>query len=112
MDRIRSAGSRIWGAYADSRPDQRAGLARLEPAKQARALGPDARSVLRPLVHSDPCGCRWVGVCLDSMLLAEQELRSGQLVAVLPETAMRARGHGLLALRSKAGTGKLSAFED
>lgn len=53
-----------------------------------------------------------LGVCLDSMLLAEQELRNGELVVVLPETAMRVRGHGLLALRSKSGAEKLGAFQD
>lgn len=51
-----------------------------------------------------------LGVCLDSMLLAEQELRSGQLVVVLPETAMRARGHGLAFLRTRGGTRKIEEF--
>jgi LysR family glycine cleavage system transcriptional activator len=53
-----------------------------------------------------------LGVCLDSMLLAEQELRSGQLVLVLPETAMTARGHGFATLRSKNGTRKVSDFRE
>ncbi|MCZ0961102.1 LysR substrate-binding domain-containing protein [Paracoccus benzoatiresistens] len=53
-----------------------------------------------------------LGVCLDSMLLAEQELRSGELVVVLPETAMRVHGHGLLALRTKSGTGMVGLFEN
>ena len=33
-----------------------------------------------------------LGICLDSMLLAEQELRSGSLVVLFPETAMTVRG--------------------
>jgi LysR family glycine cleavage system transcriptional activator len=53
-----------------------------------------------------------LGVCLDSMLLAEQELRSGSLVIVLPQTAMTARGHGFLTLRSKAGTRKVALFRE
>ena len=53
-----------------------------------------------------------LGVCLDSMLLAEQELRSGALIRVLPETAMRVRGHGFLTLRSKIATRKVAAFRD
>lgn len=51
-----------------------------------------------------------LGVCLDSMLLAEQELRAGTLVVVLPETAMKARGHGFLTLRSRADAMKVVAF--
>ena len=51
-----------------------------------------------------------LGVCLDSMLLAEQELRSGQLVVVLPETAMSARGHAFLALRSKSDAPRVADF--
>lgn len=51
-----------------------------------------------------------LGVCLDSMLLAEQELRSGQLVVVLPETAMAVRGHGFITLRSKSTTPKVADF--
>ncbi len=53
-----------------------------------------------------------LGICLDSMLLAEQELRAGELVILFPETAMRARGHGFLALRSKLDTPKLAAFRE
>ena len=53
-----------------------------------------------------------LGVCLDSMLLAEQELRSGQLVAVLPETAMTARGHAFITLRSKSATHKVTDFRE
>lgn len=51
-----------------------------------------------------------LGICLDSMLMAEQELRSGILVVVLPQTAMRSRGHGFVTLRSKAGTPGVTAF--
>jgi LysR family glycine cleavage system transcriptional activator len=53
-----------------------------------------------------------LGVCLDSMLLAEQELRSGQLVVVLPETAMTARGHGFATLRSKSDARKVVDFRE
>ena len=53
-----------------------------------------------------------LGVCLDSMLLAEQELRSGQLVVVLPETAMTARGHAFITLRSKSATRKVTDFRE
>lgn len=53
-----------------------------------------------------------LGVCLDSMLLAEQELRRGDLVVVLAETAMKARGHGFVTLRSKADTRRVTEFRD
>ena len=52
-----------------------------------------------------------LGVCLDSMLLAEQELRAG-LVVVLPETAMTVRGHAFLTLRSKADSLQVVAFRE
>lgn len=51
-----------------------------------------------------------LGICLDSMLLAEEELRSGRLIVVLPETAMTARGHGFTILRSKSETLKVANF--
>ena len=51
-----------------------------------------------------------LGVCLDSMLLAEEELRSGRLVVVLPETAMTARGHGFTTLRSRSEGPKVATF--
>lgn len=51
-----------------------------------------------------------LGVCLDSMLLAEQEIRGGQLVVVLPETAMTARGHAFLTLRSKNASAGVGDF--
>lgn len=53
-----------------------------------------------------------LGVCLDSMLLAEQELRSGQLVVVVPETAMSARGHGFTTPRSKSDAPKVANFRE
>ena len=53
-----------------------------------------------------------LGVCLDSMLLAEQELRAGSLVVVLRETAMKVRGHGFTTLRSKTGSPKVVAFRE
>ena len=51
-----------------------------------------------------------LGVCLDNMLLAEQELRSGQLVIVLPGTAMTARGYAFLTLRSKNVVARVADF--
>ena len=51
-----------------------------------------------------------IGICLDSMLLAEQELRSGKLIVLFPETAMVVRGHGFVTLRSKADTQKVMQF--
>ena len=51
-----------------------------------------------------------LGICLDSMLLAEQELRGGRLVVLFPETAMTVRGHGFVTLRSKADTPKVREF--
>ena len=53
-----------------------------------------------------------LGVCLDSMLLAEQELRAGTLVVVLRETAMKVRGQGFTTLRSKADSLKVVAFRE
>jgi len=53
-----------------------------------------------------------LGVCLDSMLLAEQELREGRLVVALPETAMKVRGHGFVTLRSKADARKVVEFRE
>jgi LysR family glycine cleavage system transcriptional activator len=51
-----------------------------------------------------------LGICLDSMLLAEQELRSGKLIVIFPETAMTVRGHGFVTLRSKSQTPKVMDF--
>ena len=51
-----------------------------------------------------------LGICLDSMLLAEQELRSGALIVIFPETAMTVRGHGCVTLRSKADASKVIQF--
>lgn len=51
-----------------------------------------------------------LGVCLDSMLLAEQELRAGSLVVVLPETAQSIRGHAMVVLRSRIHAEKIEAF--
>lgn len=51
-----------------------------------------------------------LGVCLDSMLLAEQELASGRLMVLFPETAMTAPGHGFLTLRARASGPNVVAF--
>jgi LysR family glycine cleavage system transcriptional activator len=51
-----------------------------------------------------------LGICLDSMLLAEQEFRSGSLIVLFPETVMTVRGHGFVTLRSKADTPKVMGF--
>jgi hypothetical protein len=44
------------------------------------------------------------------MLLAEQELRDGRLVVLIPETAMTAPGHGFLTLRSKSSSPNVMAL--
>jgi LysR family glycine cleavage system transcriptional activator len=51
-----------------------------------------------------------LGICLDTMLLAEQELRSGSLIVLFPETAMTVRGHGFVTLRSKADAPRVMGF--
>jgi LysR family glycine cleavage system transcriptional activator len=51
-----------------------------------------------------------LGICLDSMLLAEQKLLSGELIVLFPETAMKARGHGFVTLCSKVDTPKVMEF--
>ncbi len=51
-----------------------------------------------------------LGICLDSLLLAEQELKTGKLVVVLPETAMSVAGHGFVTLRSRADVPKIADF--
>ena len=53
-----------------------------------------------------------LGVCLDSMLLAERELLSGKLVVPFPDDPMRARGHGLVTLKSSADLPKIQAFRE
>ena len=53
-----------------------------------------------------------LGICLDSMLLAEQELRKGKLIVLFPETAMNVRGHGFVTLRSKSDMPKVMDFRN
>lgn len=51
-----------------------------------------------------------MGVCLDSLLLARQELQSGQLVVPFPTRGLRAQGHGFVTLKSTADLPKIRLF--
>jgi LysR family transcriptional regulator, glycine cleavage system transcriptional activator len=54
-----------------------------------------------------------LGICLDSMLLAQQEILSGRLVMPFGASkAFKVQGHSLLVLKSKADQPKLRAFRD
>jgi len=53
-----------------------------------------------------------LGVCLDSILLAERELLSGRLVVPFPTAGMKAQGHGLVTLKSTADLPKIRAFRE
>lgn len=53
-----------------------------------------------------------LGVCLDSLLLAERELLSGRLVVPFTTEGMKARGHGLAMLKSAADLPKVQAFRE
>lgn len=53
-----------------------------------------------------------MGVCLDSLLLARQELQSGQLVVPFPTHGLRAQGHGFVTLKSTAALPKIQLFRD
>ncbi|MBP2315422.1 transcriptional regulator GcvA [Azospirillum soli] len=53
-----------------------------------------------------------LGVCLDSVLLAERELLAGKLVAPFPRDSMKAQGHGLVTLKSTADLPKIRAFRE
>ncbi len=53
-----------------------------------------------------------LGVCLDSLLLAEQELRTGKLVVPLAGDVMTVQGHGFVTLRSKADLPDVRSFRE
>jgi len=53
-----------------------------------------------------------LGVCLDSLLLARQELRSGKLIVPFPTEGMKAQGHGLVTLKSTADLPKIRIFRE
>lgn len=54
-----------------------------------------------------------LGVCLDSMLLAQQEISSGRLIMPFgPGKTLKVQGHSLLVLKSKAELPKVRAFRD
>ncbi|HYH20384.1 MAG TPA: transcriptional regulator GcvA [Azospirillum sp.] len=53
-----------------------------------------------------------LGVCLDSVLLAERELLSGKLVVPFPTEGMKAQGHGLVTLKSTTDLPKIRAFRE
>lgn len=53
-----------------------------------------------------------MGVCLDSLLLARQELQAGKLVVPFPTHGMKAQGHGFVTLKSTSSLPKIRAFRD
>ena len=53
-----------------------------------------------------------LGVCLDSLLLAEQELRTGKLVIPFAGDVMTVQGHGFFTLRSKTDLPKIRSFRE
>lgn len=53
-----------------------------------------------------------LGVCIDSLLLAQQELRTGKLVVPFPVEGMKAQGHAFVTSKSKADLPKIRIFRD
>ncbi len=53
-----------------------------------------------------------LGVCLDSLLLAEQELRTGKLIIPFAGDIMTVQGHGFATLRSKADLPNIRNFRE
>ncbi|APR96281.1 LysR family transcriptional regulator [Pandoraea thiooxydans] len=53
-----------------------------------------------------------LGVCLDSLLLAQRELETGQLVAPLGLTGLTVRGYTLNVLKTRAELPKVRSFHD
>ena len=53
-----------------------------------------------------------LGVCLESLLLAQRELKSGRLVAPLGMTGLQIRGYALNVLKSSVDLPKVRAFGD
>ncbi|WP_207478183.1 transcriptional regulator GcvA [Arenibaculum pallidiluteum] len=53
-----------------------------------------------------------LGVCLDSLLLAEQELQSGKLIVPFSSMGMNVTGHGFYCLKAKADLPKIRSFRE
>lgn len=53
-----------------------------------------------------------LGICLESLLLAQRELASGQLIAPLGMTGPRVQGYTFNLLRSRAELPKIRSFQD
>ena len=53
-----------------------------------------------------------LGVCLDSLLLAQREIETGRLVMPLGPNALQLQGHNLVFLKSCADLPKIVAFQD
>ena len=53
-----------------------------------------------------------LGLCLDSLLLAEQVLRTGKLIIPFPGDVMTVQGHGFVTLRSKTDLPKVKSFRE
>jgi LysR family transcriptional regulator, glycine cleavage system transcriptional activator len=53
-----------------------------------------------------------LGICLDSLLLAEQELRAGKLIIPFAGDVMTVQGHGFATLRSKADLPNIRNFRE
>jgi LysR family glycine cleavage system transcriptional activator len=53
-----------------------------------------------------------IGVCLDSLLLAEKELQAGKLVVPFAGDFMTVKGHGFITLRSKVDLPQIRDFRE
>lgn len=53
-----------------------------------------------------------LGICLDTLTLAEQELKTGKLVVPFPTEGVKVTGHGFYTLRSKADLPKIRDFRE
>jgi LysR family glycine cleavage system transcriptional activator len=53
-----------------------------------------------------------IGVCLDSLLLAEKELQAGKLVVPFGGDFMTVKGHGFITLRSKVDLPQIRDFRE
>jgi len=53
-----------------------------------------------------------LGVCLDSILLAQQELRTGKLIIPFPTEGIKAQGHAMITLKSMVDVPKIRLFRE
>ena len=53
-----------------------------------------------------------LGVCLESLLLAQRELKAGALVAPLGLEGLRVNGYTMNLLKSRADLPKVKSFQD